>query len=287
MATSKQMTDSINLSGLFFEEYCKDILTKERRFNALKSEYVFSYFPEDDKNSVINGTADFVGLDSSISFSNDVVMYAVECKKVDPTNKIWVFQESTEDKRKTSEDDPFYLISGSSVPGGYKKYANRQIRSSFTYQNVRVAYKGFELRDSDASLNRNGELKIYSALSQANKALTALMMQNMTMKRLLNLGNNPEGIKTFYIPMVLTNAELNVLRYDAKDVDPSKGQISNDKVTYEKVDWLWYESPLNSYEQVSLEAETGSVVKPVKRLVGIVNIAGVDSFLEMVRDKVD
>jgi hypothetical protein len=137
-------------------------------------------------------------------------------------------------------------------------------------QNAPLFNKGYELRETDANLNRDQSEKIYNSLTQANRAATALARSNI--REIFHVDPLTfENRNVVIVPVVVTNAVLRSLNYDRSRVDPSKGEVEEDQAALEDRDWLIFDYPLPNELQIRGPNESGEDIQPIKRPTFIVS----------------
>ncbi len=262
MLTSKQIIENLNLTGNFLEAAIFSELVKSNHF-LVTAEWPFS-------QPTFQGTADIIAMNHNVNWDSEpLVFFAIECKKAKADQKVWVFDSNRSERDvkhpmiKISQDGDVvyesragYLIPNLSV--------NR-------VEDAPLYNKGYELRESDGNLNRNDSERIYTSLTQANKAAVGVVKSNY--KNVFNINpqlfeRNPVAV----IPIVITNAQLKTISYNPEKIDKNSGEIKSSEATLEDRDWLMFDYPLsNDLQILGKPRGQDATVQPIKRPTYIVS----------------
>lgn len=250
----------MNLTGNFLEAKLFADLSATNRY-LVTAEWPYT-------QPTFNGTADIIAINYSANLPNEpLVAFAIECKKVRPDQKVWVF-----DKTKSKHDilHPFLKMSDT----GKRLYNQRlgYLLPSIGEHNVDLApvfNKGYELRQSDGSLNRNESEKIYGALLQANKAFVGLVKSNLT--KVFKVQSKVfEERDVLIVPIVVTNAQIKTINYDPMHIDSVSLELLEAAEIINR-DFIIYDFPLVDDLQLSGSLEGFTDIQPYKRPTFIVN----------------
>lgn len=269
MLSTEQIVNNLNLTGNFLEARVFNELEQHEHF-IVTAEWPFS-------QPTFQGTADIVTLNHQVSWQNDnLVVFAIECKKAKPDQKVWTFDVS---RSKRDVYHPF--IQKTSTGGILYNNTTGYILPSLSIHSTQdspIFNKGYELRESDGNLNRNDAERIYTGLLQANKALFGAVKSNQT--QIFNVPPQTfEDRSILFIPVVVTNAALKVLTYDPLKIDPKTAELSDKKIKIEDRDWVLFDFPLPNDLQLMGELNKVSV-QPIKRPTLIVKADNAISVME-------
>lgn len=267
----KQIVESLNLTGNFLEASIFSQLIKSGHFLAT-AEWPYT-------QPTFQGTADIIALNHHAEWDSEpLVFFAIECKKVRSEQKVWVFDVS-----RTNRDLRYPMIKlnpeGKIVYESRAGYLMPDLGVS-NMDNSPIYNKGFELRESDGSLNRNESEKIYLSLTQANKATVAVRTKNY--KEIFRV---PEHIfddhPTAIIPVVITNAIIKTITYNPDAIDAKTGEIKHSDVAYEDKDWIIFDYALPDDLQLSGKYQ-GVDAQPIKRPTFIISASKAVEIMKLI-----
>lgn len=271
MLTSEQIISNLNLTGNFLEAAIFSELIKSDHF-LVTAEWPFS-------QPTFQGTADIIAMNHNVTWDSEpLVFFAIECKKARADQKVWVFDKSYS---RRDEKHPLIKID----QGGNITYEGR---TGYLIPNLGVNRvedapifnKGYELRESDGNLNRNDSERIYTSLTQANKAAVGIAKSNY--KKIFSVNaqlfeRNPLAI----IPVVITNAQLKVISYGPEKINKKTGEIEPSDVTLEDRDWLMFDYPLsNDLQLMGIQKNQDASIQPIKRPTYIVSASNAINILK-------
>ena len=254
MLTAKQIVDNLNLTGNFLEASVFFELVTSGRFLAT-AEWPYS-------QPTFQGTADIIALNHHVEWGSEpLVFFAIECKKAKPDQKVWVFDVS-----RTSKDMLYPMVkidqSGRVLYERTTGYLMPSTGINST-DDAPIFNKGYELRESDGNLSRNDSERIYTSLTQANKAAISLVKSNY--KDIFSV--HPDAFEqhpTAIVPVVITNATIKIIKYSPKNINNQSGEISVKDVELENKDWIFFDYPLP--HDLQLNGKYGdSSIRPIKR----------------------
>lgn len=228
----KKTTDLLNFTGLFFEDYCAHVLKSSDMGYSVRTEEPFTFPPSNGPIIGLSGSIDILAVysDSKKSFC-----FSIECKRAIPSIKNWVFFKTKNDATR------IYFLGKSNGPSGggtrhfglllpHLKYAK--------LEDYELCDRAIEVNESFDQLNRNQEEKVYRSLLQANHGLAAAFVG---MSPLLSEMCNRSERPMFYIPIVLTTANLYLTTFDPSNVSADDGTLLESHLSYAEERWIEYE----------------------------------------------
>jgi hypothetical protein len=271
MLTPEQIINNLNLTGNFLEASIFAELEKNDHF-LVTAEWPFS-------QPAFQGTADLIAMNYNVTWDSEpLVFFAIECKKAKSDQKVWVFDKS---RSKRDLYHPMIRINN-------EEKITYDARTGYLLPNLGINRiedapiynKGYELRDNDGNLNRNDSERIFTSLTQANKAAIGVVKsnyKNIFKVSQMTFENRPIAI----IPIVITNAELKTITYDPAKVDQKTGEVKAEDVTFENRDWVIFDYALSNELQLMGEnLNTKSTIQPIKRPTYIVSASSAVSFMQ-------
>lgn len=271
MLTPEQIINNLNLTGNFLEASVFADLEKSDHF-LVTAEWPFS-------QPTFQGTADIIAMNHNVTWESEpLVFFAIECKKAKKDQKVWVFDSS---RSKKDLYHPMIKID----PEGKILY---EPRTGYFLPDLGVSRvehaplynKGYELRENDGNLNRNDSERIFTSLTQANKAAVGVAKSNF--KGIFDINqaafeNRPIAI----IPIVITNAKIKTMTYDATKIDKTTGEVKAENVTFEDRDWVMFDYALSDDLQLrGNHRNKESVIQPIKRPTYIVSASNAINLMQ-------
>lgn len=228
---SELLFNALNEQGYLFQESCEYALKKSEKvtmWEVKASEYPVSLQGKDTKVDIvlrwkITDLPEFYAL--------------VECKRADPSYTYWLFG---------APGLPFGSALCSTLG-----FECRETRSDRPYQakclvtqlqfgvNTYGAKSWLEAKRS-AGRRTSTPQNIENAFVQVLKGVGGFAQEQLNQRT-----KSRELFKTFFVPVVVTTAELYVAYYETENIDLSTGKISKDKVLFgpkgqpaEEVEWV-------------------------------------------------
>lgn len=251
--------------GFLFQKRClEEVRSLGGRYRLESEEYPVSIGP-------IETVIDFVlrMLDTGRTY------VVFECKRAHPDYVFWVF--STSSLMSAQQQQQFLL-----TKVGHLLHPPRRtvVQTHEAYilggNQPNFVDMGLEVSRSKPTKGKSGRTEsIYSACNQVLTGVGGLACERK--KRM-----NPNLLQTyFYVPVVVTSAELFVTRYNAADVDLKTGNIPLEMANTQPVDWVIYDFPVPEPLQVTpREDSMSSLAGPhdkYRRLFKVKSIAIVRS----------
>jgi hypothetical protein len=228
---SELLLNALNEQGYLFQEACEHILRKNdeaTEWEVKAYEYPVSLQGQDTQVDIV--------LRSKSSSSPE--LYAlVECKRADPSYNYWLFG---------APGLPFggALCSTlgfecSKFGQNYPYRASRLVTRLQFEVNTNGAESWLEVKKRSSGRGSNPQ-NIENAFMQVLKGVGGLAQEQVSQRN-----KTRELFKTFFIPIVVTTAQLYVAYYEIENIDLSTGKLSKDKVLFgpqdqpaEEVSWV-------------------------------------------------
>lgn len=244
---SELLFNALNEQGYLFQEACEYALNKNEevtKWEVKASEYPVSIDTQDTRED----TKIDIVLHSKIPISPE--LYAVvECKRADPFYSCWLFGA------------PGLLFGG--ALGSTLGFECRVIGQNHPYKANRIVE---QLRfgvntygpESWIEVKKNTTRRtstpqnIENAFVQVLKGVGGLAQEQVAQRN-----KSRELFKTFFVPIVVTTAQLYVASYETKNIDLSTGKLGKDKVSFGP-----REEPAQEVEWVLVDYGAGENVAP-------------------------
>lgn len=240
---SDLLFNALNEQGYLFQEACEHVLKKNEEatgWEVKASEYPVSLEGWDTKVDIV--------LRSKIQGSPE--LYAlVECKRADPSYVYWLFG---------APGLPFGGALCSTLGfecrefGVNHPYKARRLVERLHFEintnGVESWLEAKEVSSGRASTPQN----IENAFLQVLKGVGGFAQEQIGQR-----GKSRELFKSFFVPVVVTTAQLYVAYYETKNIDLSTGKISKAKVSFGSK-----EQPAMEVEWVLLDYGVGENVAP-------------------------
>ncbi len=240
---SELLLNALNEQGYLFQEACEHALKNNEKVTGWEvkaSEYPVSIQGQDTKVDIV--------LRSKIQ--NSPELYAlVECKRADPSYVYWLFGApglpfggalcSTLgfECRETRLDRPYQ--------------ASRLVERLHFEISTNGAESWLEAKEVSSGRTSNPQ-NIENAFVQVLKGVGGFAQEQIGQR-----GKSRELFKSFFVPVVVTTAQLYVAYYENKNIDLSTGKISKAKVSFGSK-----EQPAMEVEWVLLDYGVGENVAP-------------------------
>ncbi|MDO8487763.1 MAG: hypothetical protein Q7S31_00415 [bacterium] len=263
----------LNQAGTYLEDKVHSLL-HQRSDTFAQREFPYSVVNTTNRlvNTVLEGIVDIYAIARTFN-DGPLVCMSIECKKVNPAQKRWVFE-----RRKTGDEEYPFLIWDVDPKVAGINYGVRAIFPSLGYGHTdqyEKAIQGFPTNYKGGLDQDHGDRRIYDALKQANQPLSAFAGDPRTYVFNQLMVNAHTCI---FLPIVVTTAPLLLLDYHSEDVDIHTGEVPGGKTKLVERPWLHYEFPL----PISFQFDSSRGVAPRKRPSFIVNANSFTNFVDMV-----
>lgn len=231
------ITKNLNDSGIFLEFAFLDFTQKYHLFQDVKTQVPFTI--NSSGMQPIDGTVDFLCLYHSSG--NPTIYFIIECKKADPAQKNWIFFQRNESEKGSTA---FYRSYERSSSGSFLS------PSCVCYPQGNLLFdRSYQVVDSKRTHAFNDQRKdpIYQASMQVNKGLKKLIYDDSCdPNKLCPLSNKI----VFFIPVVVTTANLLSWKTDFSLPSLFTGEADVDKMKYEEEEWVEYSAPIPEYLRI-------------------------------------
>lgn len=235
LENKNELNELLKKQGYFFQRAVYQEIKKLT--DRCESEYPFSLsnFIDSEK---IPRTIDIYAI---LKLKDSSVRFVIECKKAYNPGVNFIF--FSEGRINFSAWNRNY---NQPIPGGHMDYYE-----DFPYLNRAAIFANSEIVIRKKDKGKNQELtiespgRIYKASRQVSSALYGIKANEKEEYEYLEL----EGrvVKFWYIPMVVTNCEINSCDFQTVKQTIANGSIPDGKIKWEKVPWLIYNYPLPQY----------------------------------------
>jgi hypothetical protein len=240
---SELLFNAINEQGYLFQEACEYTLRKNELatgWEVKASEYPISLEEQDTKIDIV--------LRSKIQDSPELYTI-VECKRADPSYVYWLFG---------APGLPFGGALCSTLGfechefGVNRPYQVRRLVERLHFEvNTNGVESWFEVKRSSDRRSSTPQ-NIENAFVQVLKGVGGFAQEQIGQR-----GKGHELFKSFFIPVVVTTAQLYVAYYETKNIDLSTGRINKAKISFGTK-----EQPAMEVEWVLLDYGVGENVAP-------------------------
>jgi hypothetical protein len=243
---------SINIHGLFFERWCRNVLESRKRWNRIISNYPVAYA---SKHSVKESALDLRAY-TQVSAIRTTLL--IECKKNNPDFIEWIFFPPHQKRNKGIN---FSALE--SVPTDSQNWNTLPTLREF-YFDIPIADDARETRGQYqriANEKRDKTKTSNSAISEAAYQV-ALATQAIRIEE-ANFSQNESAAKTawylpwslqIFLPTIVTSARLFTCDFNPSDVDPTSGEIPFEKAKLNEQPYLIYQYTLPPHLQNIPEA---------------------------------
>ncbi len=222
----ERKTSNLNHTGIFLELACLDFIEKFEPFSE-ETQVPFTLTYQDFQP--INGVIDFLCLYHKQNYP--LVYFIIECKKADPAQKSWIFFKRYE---KESRSCIFYRLATKSTAD------LRIVQPLFND----VCDRGYQVVDSKPTSSHKEQTRdqIYNAAIQSSAGLKSIVYDSFHFKEALKIKGN--GALIFYIPIVITTANLYVCDVNESKINIKTGEARDEDAQYREENWIEYSVPV-------------------------------------------
>ena len=250
---------SLNIHGLFFQEWCASVVQQSDRWDLVTTEYPVEFPPP---NGPIRGKESRLDIRAQLRHQNWMFTILIECKKNNPEFVDWVFF-ATPTVPNHGHVHLAYLVNETKSNGRWAPASSirpvleeelvlgeaRETRG--TYSNVQTSKK-----------TKTSNAAIADAAYQITIASQAIAREeSVFMKKLSSDPNeSPPWHAQLFLPIVVTSAKLYVCEFDPASVCAQTGELQFGDVTLREVPKLFFEYPIPKHLQQQ-PADLREVVK--------------------------
>lgn len=290
----KFIIKSLNIHGSFFHKKCMEVISQSDAWIVKEKEVPVVLANQTTR------------LDIVAEFSASVRLnLAIECKKVDPTFKSWLFFV----ERQHGTGDHSYIERYQRVPlviDSLQKIENTSTRQHlkwfFTPKDNRsqviphpVCYDGYEIKFDRGKRGKLNFKQIHKSARKVkiedacNQVLLGSRGFVLEVERRL-VGNPNQPFLDLFLPLIITTADLYTCDVDSQNINLQTGEVTdNTEVKLESQKWLVY-----NYKPAFLVEQPGPITfanNPSKGIPGldymmsvfIVNAEYLSEFLDKIR----
>ena len=226
---------ALNIHGTFFEKWCARQVEEAQEWTLVDTEYPVEYVHQSR-----------IDVWASCQVEDSILNLTIECKKNDPTLSSWVFFHDARDPspevsvstlgwRVSGDKGEEFLGTNSEQVDGLVATGGRQVRESYDTKKI------------ERQLTKTTTKDIDDAAQQAFVGARALFWEQAHLwkqMREAHESNHPPWRLQYFLPVIVTTAELCRCDFEHGDVDPSTGEIELGSAQVSSVDYLYYEYPI-------------------------------------------
>lgn len=241
---------SLNIHGLFFQRWCEHVVAHTRGWRLQYTEYPVGfpspYFPgQQTKESALDLRADHWA-------HGDLLSILVECKKNNPEFVNWIFfppEQDTQPSPPALAVHSVVNVPGVGTDGGWTVQSQVSVPpiSIFPFATEAREVRGSYLQYQKGDKTKTSNAAISDACQQIALATQAIVDEESRLSRALGTANPPASMpfrKLHIIPTIVTTAHLFTCKFDPTDVDPKRGEITQDAAKLEEVKRVVLRYPL-------------------------------------------
>lgn len=253
-----------------------------RRAEQLSNERLSPWVFEAAEFPVVVGR-DTTHIDFILRSRSSRTYLVAECKRVDPARGRWCFAKAPLTRRNAHSSE---VVFDEFRYRGSTAGLMQEPRIRFT-ETRGPYYVGFELKT-----NQKGDgapspgSAINQAVTQVLRGTSGLINHLLEARRLVQSLKNETETMFWFVPVILTTAELWVTETDLGDADLRTGDLPKEAVRAKKVDWIWFthnRSPMLRHGLQVGRKDPGTISEELvygfTRSIAIVSSDGVDRFL--------
>lgn len=226
----RRIIDGLNASGYPFQQRCLDELQEVPNWRITTNEYPVSVLGQDTKIDIVLKSNQF--------------FLIIECKRADPNYLRWVFPEQVRNVAIRVRATQLYIqeIRGNET---FRQGQRSQIKpepvSVLAHVNddeLRVASWGLEVltrvnKNSGRSVKPSRTEAIEDACYQVFKGLGGFVLEQVQ-----QLVKHPETGGSYFLPVIVTTANLYTAQYDVSKIDLGNGKLPQEEANLEEAKWL-------------------------------------------------
>lgn len=235
--TNEKITELLNLTGTFFHDYCAAVLKALPLGIAVRTEEPFTY---PGSNGPLLGKSGSMDIFAVYSDEKKSFCFSIECKRAMPTTKNWIFFRSREPEIRTFF--PYYYSPRhEAIECGGLLFPRLGYPSPADFE---LCDRIYEIDETLGKINKNQAERAYRSLLQANHGLVAALE---TKRAVLSEMSHHRNQPMYFVPTVITTANLLLADFDPRKVSPNRGEIPARDINYLERKWVEFEFGLPDY----------------------------------------
>lgn len=268
-----KIKQNLNNEGFFLERLVFEYFNSNENY-FVKREEPYD-IPTSGGGPHVDGTLDIA---AAINLGNSKILcLIIECKRANQEQIHWVFEQSYQTPKNPNPFLTFELptVSGSSSGMKYRHDIHLSPLEYLSNEDLEAAINIYQFDSKSANKSNDKHQRAYRALSQANQAFSGLAHSADYAVQLTHAGS-ADKVKVWYLPIVVTTANLYLSDYKLGDIDMQTAKITDpNKVKLIAKKWIHYEFPLTDL----LRFKFGDYVK---RPTFVVNAASFTDFVHRI-----
>ena len=242
---------SLNIQGIFFQRLIASLILKHEKVFYITSEYPVEYPSGNTLNKGQESRLDILAQIRSRYYQQTAIHLLIECKKANPEFVDWVFFPKILTDYYDSNVNYLRLFAMSANDGNSSIKYDVMARHNDTYiladdaRETRGSYenvlKNIKTKTSNASVTEAAYQVVLAAHAYANETSLKLNHANSSLSPLSH---------HFFLPIIVTTANLYLCKFNPNDTSLQTGEIPFQKVTFERVDRLFYEYAIPPHLQI-------------------------------------
>jgi len=267
----------IENTGIFLERAAAEALLAIPTI-GLEREVEFAFTTYGDK---VEGNVDIVATYKLSTRQNCLVCFVIECKRVYKNYKSWVFERDETAKRMNF---PYVYYDGAqNLPIRYDVDVILPSLQYLSETDYDQASNVFEF-NTTGKPNSDKTDKPYIAMKQANAGLTG-MANSPT--RPMDIAGTPRVNRIFFVPIVVTTADLFVASYNPQKIAIHTGTIEASELNLVQKNWVEFLFPLPTDLQIRGNVGNVQGTPPSKRITYVVAASHLAEFCNGYIDDID
>jgi len=261
----------VNSSGYPFQLHITQLITETESshgWNVISNEHSW-----ESHSTGKNGFIDIILESSDIKYRNYKAV--IECKKTENAN--WIFLTNHRQQNPLKDISCLHGVADNTRKIYIMDYLNLLVNPEAIESNFCV------VRNQD---DKNQKVTMLEGLcTHLIESMECLLNQDIFLAR-NNAHGNIESIELFYLPIIVTNANLVICDFDPSNVDPNDGKLKLENVSLRPVNYIKFKKTLTS--QVKSYPIPGNNLhelamfnKTYERTVFIVKSTEIVDFLDM------
>lgn len=241
--------NSLNIRGLFFQRLIISLIKQHRQLHLKNIDYPV-LFPKDSNNTFRSESLLDVYAYNRYRFRFPVdINLLIECKKVNPNSIDWIFFP-----KYPPVDNPYVTLLVVSNEGE----KDEKVNPTYEYETIHshnfcVADEAIETQGNGRNVeNINNEKTSNSTITDVSyqATLATHAIANEDYEKSAKRATDPPFIINFYIPIIVTTANLFVSEYDPGITSIETGEVPYEEVELKPIDKLFFEYSIPPHLQI-------------------------------------
>ena len=239
---------SLNIQGIFFQKLIASIIEKHKGVRLADYEYPVEFPKNSQWRKGKESRLDVWAIIRNRYRARVYLHLLIECKKANPDFVDWVFFQKV--PAPTSSQVNFLTVSNSDDTEAGKPnydYATRHLSKYAIVDEARET-RGTYGNVAKSKRTKTSNAAITDAAYQVTLATHAIASEDY--ERALNRPTKIPFIANYYLPIIVTTANLYICEFDPAIVSISNGEVPFDRVDLRPVHGVFYEYPIPPHLQI-------------------------------------